>query len=44
MALLVAQFAVAGMARKYLHKNLRDAADLLVEITSVVDVLRLVVA
>lgn len=43
MALLVGQFAVAGLARKYLHDQLRDAADQLADLTSVVDVLHLVV-
>ena len=44
MAIIIGQFAVAGLARKYLHARLRDAADLLAELTGVVDVLRLAVA
>jgi len=44
MAIIVGQFIVAGLARKYLHDQLRETADLLAELDSVVQVLRLVVA
>jgi hypothetical protein len=44
MAIVVGQFAVAALARRYLHDRLREAADLLTELTGVVEVLRLAVA
>lgn len=39
MALIVGQFAVAGLARRYLHARLREASDLLADLGGVVAVL-----